>query len=276
VSTRPSIGPDAERENPLIGEPLALPDELAPERSILGAILLRNERLHEVTAIIDAMHFARPAHRLIFEAMVELNERGDAIDFITLKEALMRTAELEDVGGVAYITRLVDGVPQNSHAADYARIVKEKANLRALIATADTVKKHVRNGDQDLAYEAFTTGFAKLTGASTHDLQVARAAGQQRVQREARRIVDAEERGPQTPKRVRHRDLLSQPDIPTWVVDGSSTRRTPSCSPRPPASARPTSRSISPTASRRAGRGSAWTSPSGATWPGSPTRARPT
>ena len=52
--------------------------------------------------------------------MVELNERGDAIDLITLKEALTRTAELEDVGGVAYIARLVDGVPRATNVEHYA------------------------------------------------------------------------------------------------------------------------------------------------------------
>ena len=71
--------------------------------------------------------------------MVELNERGDAIDLITLKEALTRTAELEDVGGVAYLARLVDGVPRATNVEHYATIVKEKSTLRALITSAHDI-----------------------------------------------------------------------------------------------------------------------------------------
>ncbi len=88
------------------------PHNLDAERSVLGGILLRNDTFNHAAAVIDAGDFYRDAHRRIFEAMVELNERSDAIDLITVKEALTRTGEIEDVGGAAYIARLVDGVPK--------------------------------------------------------------------------------------------------------------------------------------------------------------------
>ena len=122
------------------------PHNLDAERSVLGGILLRNDTFNHAAAVIDAGDFYRDAHRRIFEAMVELNERGDAIDLITLKEALTRTAELEDVGGVAYIARLVDGVPRATNVEHYARIVKEKSTLRALITSAHDILQEAYAG----------------------------------------------------------------------------------------------------------------------------------
>src|SRR5262245_44222139 len=84
------------------------PHNLDAERSVLGGILIRNDTYNHAASVIDAGDFYRDAHRRIFDAMVELNERGDAIDLVTLKEVLARRNELEDVGGVAYLARLVD------------------------------------------------------------------------------------------------------------------------------------------------------------------------
>ena len=79
------------------------PHNLDAERSVLGGILIRNDTFNHAAALIDAGDFYRDAHRRIFDAMVELNERGDAIDLVTLKEELTRTGEIEDVGGAAYL-----------------------------------------------------------------------------------------------------------------------------------------------------------------------------
>ena len=88
-----------------------LPHNLEAERSVLGAILLHNDAFNFAAEVIDAKDFFRDAHRRIFDKMVKLAERGDAIDLVTLKEELGRAGELEEVGGPAYITALVDGVP---------------------------------------------------------------------------------------------------------------------------------------------------------------------
>src|SRR5207344_2969127 len=79
------------------------------------------------------------AHRRIFEKMVKLSERGDAIDLVTLKEELGRSGELDEVGGPAYITALVDGVPRSTNVEHYARIIKEKATLRNLIYATNKI-----------------------------------------------------------------------------------------------------------------------------------------
>ena len=67
-----------------------LPHSLDAEKSVLGAILIRNEAFNHAVELIDARDFFRDAHRRIFERMITLSERGDPIDFITLKEELSR------------------------------------------------------------------------------------------------------------------------------------------------------------------------------------------
>src|SRR5215471_19301208 len=110
-----------------------LPHSLDAERSVLGAILLRNEAFNEAAEVIDADDFYREAHRRIFNKMVALSERNEPIDLVTLREELTRSSELDEIGGAAYIARLVDGVPRSTNVTHYATIVKEKSTRRALI-----------------------------------------------------------------------------------------------------------------------------------------------
>src|SRR5713226_9466128 len=116
-----------------------LPHNLEAERSVLGAILLHNDAFNLAAEVIDAHDFFRDAHRRIFDKMVKLAERGDAIDLVTLKEELGRSGDLDEVGGPAYITALVDGVPRSTNVEHYARIIKEKATLRNLIFSANKI-----------------------------------------------------------------------------------------------------------------------------------------
>ena len=104
-----------------------LPHNLEAERSVLGAILVHNDAFNTAAQVIDGRDFYRDAHRRIFDRMIALSERGEAIDFITLKEELSRGGDLEEVGGPAYVASLVDGVPRATNVEYYARIVKEKA-----------------------------------------------------------------------------------------------------------------------------------------------------
>src|SRR2546423_9401881 len=109
------------------GAERSLPHNLEAERSVLGAILLHNDAFNLAAEVIDSTDFFRDAHRRIFDKMVKLVERGDAIDLVTLKEELGRSGELEEVGGPAYITALVDGVPRSTNVNHYARSIKGQA-----------------------------------------------------------------------------------------------------------------------------------------------------
>jgi replicative DNA helicase len=126
-----------------------LPHNLEAERSVLGAILVHNDAFNLAAQVIDSHDFYRDAHRRIFDCMVALNERHDAIDFVTLKEELSRAGDLDEVGGPAYIASLADGVPRATNVEYYARIVKEKSTLRNLIYAANKILTTAYDGDQE-------------------------------------------------------------------------------------------------------------------------------
>jgi replicative DNA helicase len=126
-----------------------LPHNLEAERSVLGAILVHNDAFNLAAQIITEKDFFRDAHRRIFDKMIALNERNDAIDFVTLKEELARAGELDDVGGPAYIASLADGVPRATNVEYYARIVKEKATLRSLIFAANKILTNAYEAEQE-------------------------------------------------------------------------------------------------------------------------------
>ena len=126
-----------------------LPHNLEAERSVLGAILVHNDAFNLAAQVIDSGDFYRDAHRRIFDRMVALNERRDAIDFVTLKEELAKSGQLDDVGGPAYIASLADGVPRATNVEYYARIVKEKSTLRNLIYAANKILSNAYEAEQE-------------------------------------------------------------------------------------------------------------------------------
>ncbi|HVG72280.1 MAG TPA: replicative DNA helicase [Vicinamibacterales bacterium] len=126
-----------------------LPHNLEAERSVLGAILVHNDAFNLAAQVIDSSDFYRDAHRRIFERMVQLNERNQAIDFVTLKEELGRAGEIDEVGGPSYVAALADGVPRATNVEYYARIVKEKSTLRSLIFAATKILTNAYEADQE-------------------------------------------------------------------------------------------------------------------------------
>lgn len=117
------------------------PQNLEAERSVLGGILLTNEAFFDVQEIVKAEDFYRDPHRRIFAAMVELANRSEPIDLITLGEQLRRTQELEEVGGLAYLASLDAAVPASANLSRYARIVRDKALTRRVIEAAHTIAR---------------------------------------------------------------------------------------------------------------------------------------
>jgi len=128
-----------------------LPHNLEAERSVLGAILIQNDAYNTAVELLRPEDFYRDAHRRIFDKIIALAERRTAVDFVTLKEELGRAGELDTVGGPAYIASLVDGVPRATNVEYYAKIVKEKAVLRNLIAAANTIVLDAYEADQEAA-----------------------------------------------------------------------------------------------------------------------------
>jgi replicative DNA helicase len=126
-----------------------LPHNLEAEKSVLGAILIHNDAFNSAAEVIDSRDFFRDAHRRIFDRMIALSERGDAIDFVTLKEELSRGGDLDEVGGPAYIASLADGVPRSANVEYYAKIVKEKSTLRSLIHSANKILADAYDAEEE-------------------------------------------------------------------------------------------------------------------------------
>jgi replicative DNA helicase len=126
-----------------------LPQNLEAERSILGAVLLDNHALNAAVEKLRSEDFFLPQHRRIFERMIHLGEKQQAIDTVTLMEDLTRRGELEAAGGVAYLSQLADGLPRVTNVDHYARIVKEKSVLRNLIYSASAIQEQALEAADD-------------------------------------------------------------------------------------------------------------------------------
>ena len=114
------------------------PHDLLAERSVLGAVLIENAMFDAAEGVgLKAGQFYRSAHQTVWESFGRLRGAGQALDFVTLRSDLERAGRLEDVGGPVYLASLVDGVPRATNVEAYARIVREKAQLRDLIAQAN-------------------------------------------------------------------------------------------------------------------------------------------
>jgi replicative DNA helicase len=126
------------------------PQNAEAEQSILGSILLDNQALNNVLEILVANDFYSESHRRIFTAIIELSDKNEPADLITLTNILKNKQQLDGVGGAAYLASLVDNVPSAANVGYYAKIVKEKAILRQLIGTATGILKNSYDNGMDV------------------------------------------------------------------------------------------------------------------------------
>jgi len=115
------------------------PQFVEGERAILGGLLLDNDALPKVVAVLSADDFYREAHRHVYRAMVELFSDNEPVDWITLTARLQKAGLLESVGGPAFLTELTDAVPSAANILHYTAMVKERAVLRQLISASTEI-----------------------------------------------------------------------------------------------------------------------------------------
>jgi replicative DNA helicase len=115
------------------------PQNIEAEQMVLGAILIENDSINKVIEILSPDDFYKDTHRRIFKVMLDMFETGDAIDLVTLSDALRGKIGLEAVGGASYLATLVSLVPTAANIKYHARIVREKAVLRKLIHSATDI-----------------------------------------------------------------------------------------------------------------------------------------
>jgi replicative DNA helicase len=127
------------------------PQNLEAEQSVLGAIFLDNRALSVIQEDFSADDFYRESHRVIYRAMLELDAKREPIDAITIANALRDGGTLEQIGGPAYIAELASIVPTAANVAHYARIVRDKAVLRALGSVATDIASSCYENPADVS-----------------------------------------------------------------------------------------------------------------------------
>ncbi|AST05934.1 replicative DNA helicase [Anoxybacillus flavithermus] len=115
------------------------PQNIEAEQAVLGAILLEPSALTTASEILIPEDFYRAAHQKIFRTMLQLSDRGEPVDLVTVTSELADANALEEVGGVSYLTELANAVPTAANVHYYAKIVEEKSILRRLIRTATSI-----------------------------------------------------------------------------------------------------------------------------------------
>ena len=115
------------------------PHNIEAEQSVLGAIIMDIDAVGIASEIITAADFYRPDHRQIYDAIMELYNKSEPIDLVTIQNKLIEKGVLEQIGGIGYITQLATFVPTSAHIKQYAKIVESKSVLRKLIKASSEI-----------------------------------------------------------------------------------------------------------------------------------------
>jgi replicative DNA helicase len=126
------------------------PQNIDAERSTLGSMLLEKEAIEKGTEVLKPEDFYREVHRVIFEVIIHLSNKGEPIDIITVSEELTRRNMLDKVGGIAYLTALANAVPTAANIEYYAKIVAEKSLLRSVITVATNIVSMGYEGTEEV------------------------------------------------------------------------------------------------------------------------------
>ncbi len=123
---------------------------LEAEEAVLGCVLINPDAYFEITPLLKSGDFYLHKHRWVWEAFVRLHDQRQPVDFLTVGEELERRNQLDEIGGAAFLTHLVNTVPTSLHAEAYARIVQRDALRRRLLEAATTVAKLAYDDSQDI------------------------------------------------------------------------------------------------------------------------------
>ncbi|RMD53324.1 MAG: replicative DNA helicase [Nitrospirae bacterium] len=125
------------------------PQNIEAEKSVIASILIENETLSKAIEILTPEDFYKTSHKIIFRSMIDLYERNEPIDLITLTDYMSNKGMLESVGGATYLSEIISEVPTAANISYYCKIVKEKSILRTLIHTATEITTMCYEGIYD-------------------------------------------------------------------------------------------------------------------------------
>ena len=126
------------------------PQNLEAERSLLGSLMLDTSAILKVVDFLNPQDFYKGNHQDIYQSMVELFERKEPIDLLSLSNRLKEKGHIEEIGGNSYLTELINSVPTASHILNYAKIVQRKRILRDLISVSHEIGLMGYNEDEDM------------------------------------------------------------------------------------------------------------------------------
>ena len=126
------------------------PQDIEAEQSVLGAVMIDKNSLAKVADVLLSEDFYRPNHQKIYTAMIELFSRSEPIDILTVSSRLKEKNELEEIGGMSYLSELVNLVPTSSHIDHYGKIVNKKRILRDLINASYNISELAREEKKDV------------------------------------------------------------------------------------------------------------------------------
>lgn len=159
-----------------------IPANVSAEQAVLGSILIDNDVLGKVAAILKPSDFFRERYGWVFQSMLDLHTRHEPVDFVTLQMELERQGKLADLGGPAALTNLLSVSPTSFYAEHYAKIVQEMARRRHLISVAGKIAQLAYDNEQEI-------------GGIMDEVQaMALAAGETTIRKGLRQVRDATKR----------------------------------------------------------------------------------
>ena len=126
------------------------PHNVEAEEALLGAVLIDPDTYYQVSHFIHADQFFIVKHGWVWDAMTALLARGDSLDYISLIDELRARGQLDELGGPAYLTRLMNHTPSSIYAETYARLIERACVRRGLMSAASQIARLANDGDKDL------------------------------------------------------------------------------------------------------------------------------
>lgn len=123
------------------------PHDLVAEQSVLGAVFISPDTIISLADELAPDDFYKPANKIVFKTMLSLLEKGEPIDATTMVSALTNQGDISKIGGITYIVELVNSTPTSKNVEHYAKLVKEKATLRKMIADLSDSLSNAYQGD---------------------------------------------------------------------------------------------------------------------------------
>jgi replicative DNA helicase len=151
-----------------------LPHHREAEEAVLGSVLVNPEVYYDIAHFLSGEDFFIHRHRWVWEAFNQLHDQRQPVDILTVSEELARQKRLEEIGGQAYLTSLINNVPTSIHAEAYARLVQETATRRRLLEAASQIAKLVYESSaaiEDVLNDSEKAVFGVSERRLTHELQ---------------------------------------------------------------------------------------------------------